>query len=74
LKVFWPYLDWNTVFDNSRVVAELGETPAKFSTYAFPLLKFSRENKFRYPAKPWPKTEMLAGMPEKTAAAGGARA
>src|SRR5262249_25385697 len=55
LKVFWPYLVWNTVFDNSRVVAELGgETPAKFSDYAFPLLKFSRENKFRYPAKPWP--------------------
>jgi long-chain acyl-CoA synthetase len=54
LKVFWPYLDWNTVFDNSRVVAELGETPAKFSTYAHALLKFSRENKFRYPAKPWP--------------------
>jgi len=55
LKVFWPYLDWNTVFDNSRVVAELTEAPAKFSTYAFPLLKFSRENKFRYPAKPWPQ-------------------
>jgi len=54
LKVFWPYLDWNTVFDNSRVVAELGEAPAKFSTYAYPLLKFSRANKFRYPAKPWP--------------------
>jgi nucleoside-diphosphate-sugar epimerase len=54
LQVFWPYLDWNTVFDNSRVVAELGEAPAKFSTYAYPLLKFSRDNKFRYPAKPWP--------------------
>jgi thioester reductase-like protein len=55
LKVFWPYLTWNTVFDNSRVVEELGgEAPAKFSTYAAPLLKFSRENKFRYPAKPWP--------------------
>src|SRR5882762_9675837 len=54
LKVFWPYLDWNTVFDNSRVVAELGEAPAKFSAYAYPLLKYSRENKFRYPAKPWP--------------------
>jgi hypothetical protein len=54
MKVFWPYLDWNTVFDNSRVVAELGESPAKFSTYAYPLLKFSRANKFRYPAKPWP--------------------
>jgi len=55
LKVFWPYLVWNTVFDNSRVVEELGgETPAKFSSYAYPLLKFSRKNKFRYPAKPWP--------------------
>ena len=43
------------MFDNSRVVAELGgEAPAKFSTYAYPLLKFSRENKFRYPAKAWP--------------------
>ncbi|MDP9338487.1 MAG: SDR family oxidoreductase [Acidobacteriota bacterium] len=55
LKVFWPYLNWNTVFDNSRVVAELGgEAPAKFSSYAYPLLKFSRENRFHYPAKPWP--------------------
>jgi thioester reductase-like protein len=55
LKVFWPYLVWNTVFDNSRVMKELGgETPAKFTTYAHPLLKFSRDNKFRYPAKPWP--------------------
>ena len=31
LKVFWPYLDWNTVFDNSRVVEEMGDAPAKFS-------------------------------------------
>jgi thioester reductase-like protein len=54
LKVFWPYLNWNTVFDNSRVVAELNETPAKFSTYGHALLKFSRENHFKYPAKPWP--------------------
>jgi hypothetical protein len=42
------------VFDNSRVVAELGEAPAKFSTYAYPLLRFSRKNNFRYPARPWP--------------------
>ena len=54
LKVFWPYLDWNTVFDNSRVVEEMGEAPAKFTTYAYPLLQFSRKNKFRYPGKPWP--------------------
>lgn len=56
LKVFWPYLTWNTVFDNSRVVAELnGQAPAKFSSYAYPLLRFSRANRFRYPAKPWPQ-------------------
>jgi thioester reductase-like protein len=54
LKVFWPYLDWNTVFDNSRVVQEIGVPPAKFSTYAYPLLRFSRANRFKYPAKPWP--------------------
>jgi len=70
LKVFWPYLDWNTVFDNSRVVAELGEAPAKFSTYAAPLLKFSRENHFRYPAKPWPENASV----EPTAAVGRVRA
>ncbi len=54
MKVFWPYLDWNTVFDNSRVISEMGEAPAKFSSYAYPLLQFSRKNKFKYPAKPWP--------------------
>jgi thioester reductase-like protein len=70
LKVFWPYLDWNTVFDNSRVVAELGEPPAKFSTYAAPLLKYSRDNRFQYPAKPWPAN---AGV-EKIVAAGRAGA
>ena len=69
LKVFWPYLDWNTVFDNSRVVAELGEAPAKFSTYAAPLLKYSRENKFHFPAKPWPANSSAG----KNAAAGRGR-
>jgi thioester reductase-like protein len=54
LKVFWPYLTWNTVFDNARVVAEMNEAPAKFTTYGHALLKFSRENHFKFPAKPWP--------------------
>jgi thioester reductase-like protein len=71
LKVFWPYLEWNTVFDYSRVVAELEEPPAKFTTYAYPLLKFSRENKFRYPAKPWPSS---AGAVAKSIVAGSAHA
>jgi len=56
MKVFWPYLVWNTVFDNTRAVAEMGRAPAPFSQYCVPLLRFSRENKFTYPARPWPET------------------
>lgn len=55
LKVFLPYLTWNTVFDNVRVMKELGRKPEPFSSYCFPLLKFSRENDFSYPYKPWPR-------------------
>jgi hypothetical protein len=54
LKVFLPYLTFNTVFDNRRVIAEMGAAPATFSSYAFPLLQFARENRFRYPYLPWP--------------------
>jgi hypothetical protein len=55
MKVFLPYLTWNTVFDNSRVTAELGRKPTPFSEYSFPLLKFSREHDFSYPYQPWPQ-------------------
>jgi thioester reductase-like protein len=54
LKVFLPYIYWNTVFDNSRVVAEMGSVPEPFSKYCFPLMKFSRENHFQYPYRDWP--------------------
>ena len=54
LKVFMPYLVWNTVFDNTRVTSELKRKPVPFSQYSFPLLKFSRENNFQYQYKPWP--------------------
>ncbi len=54
MKVFMPYLVWNTVFDNTRVTKELGKKPAPFSEYCYPLLKFSSENKFEYKYRPWP--------------------
>jgi thioester reductase-like protein len=54
LKVFMPYLTWNTVFDNTRVTLELGKTPVPFSEYSYPLLKFSVENNFAYRYQPWP--------------------
>jgi thioester reductase-like protein len=54
MKVFLPYLVWNTVFDNTRVTTELGRKPVPFSQYSYPLLKFSRENEFEYKYRPWP--------------------
>ncbi len=54
MKVFLPYLVWNTVFDNTRVVTELGRKPVAFSRYGYPLMKFSRETNFNYPYQAWP--------------------
>jgi hypothetical protein len=65
MKVFWPYLIWNTVFDNTRVVAEMGRAPAMFSEYSAPLLRFSREHHFSFPYQPWP----LANAPARTVTA-----
>ena len=54
LKVFLPYLTFNTVFDNRRVVEELGESPRPFNEYALGLLRFARDGNFHYPYLPWP--------------------
>jgi len=54
MKVFMPYLIWNTVFDNTRVTQELGRKPVPFSKYSYPLLKFSRETNFTYRYQGWP--------------------
>ncbi len=60
MKVFMPYLVWNTVFDNSRVVSELGRRPVPFSQYSYPLLKFSKENNFTFNYQGWPE-KMVGG-------------
>ncbi|MDX2041630.1 MAG: SDR family oxidoreductase [Acidobacteriota bacterium] len=54
LKVFLPYLTFNTVFDNKKVVNETKKSPLPFSNYCFPLLEFSRAGNFTYPYKDWP--------------------
>ena len=54
MKVFMPYLTFNTVFDNTRVATELNRKPVPFSQYSYPLLKFSRDANFEYPYQPWP--------------------
>jgi thioester reductase-like protein len=58
LKVFIPYLVWNTVFDNQRVVSETGLAPAPFSTYSYPLLRFSKQHDFTYQYEDWPMSSL----------------
>lgn len=59
MKVFWPYLTFNTVFDNAHVREALGEGPRPFTEYAYGLLRFAVDGGFRYPYKPWPKEARL---------------
>ena len=61
MKVFLPYLTWNTVFDNTRVTTEMGRKPAPFSQYSFPLFRFSREHNFEYPYQAWPESTRAGG-------------
>jgi thioester reductase-like protein len=68
LKVFMPYLVWDTVFGNSRVVTEMGRAPEAFSKYCYPLLRFSRECHFSYPYRDW--NASLVPVPEDAATAG----
>jgi len=55
LQVFMPYLTYNTVFDNSRVVAALGRKPAPFPGYCAALLRWCLEHKFTYPYRELPR-------------------
>jgi len=54
MKVFWPYLVYDTVFSNRRIIEQLGHGPAPFSEYSHGLLRFAVDGKFTYPYKPWP--------------------
>ena len=54
MKVFMPYLVWNTVFDNTRVTTEMGRKPVPFAQYSYPLLRFSQDTHFTYRYQDWP--------------------
>jgi len=55
LKVFLPYITYDTVFVNDRVVEHMGHTPAPFTTYAAELYTWSKQVKFKYPHQPLPE-------------------
>ena len=74
LKVFMPYLVWDTVFENSRVVAEMGRAPEPFSKYCYPLLRFSRDHHFSYPYRAVARRPPASVREDAAAAGVGCRA
>ncbi|MET0388758.1 MAG: SDR family oxidoreductase [Polyangiales bacterium] len=62
LKVFLPYLCFDTVFDNNRVVRALGERPVPFDRYASRLLDFAVDHAMTYPYQAFPPPADPAGQ------------
>ncbi|MCC6625006.1 MAG: SDR family oxidoreductase [Deltaproteobacteria bacterium] len=54
VSVFLPYLVWDTVFDNRRIVAELGEAPTPFTTYGGPVYEYAKKVGYKFPTTPLP--------------------
>ncbi len=54
LDVFLPYVTFDTVFDNTRVVSELGFSPTSFTKYCANLYRYSKQHDFEYPYRPMP--------------------
>ena len=54
LKVFLPYVTYDTVFDNSRAVKEIGVVPVPFTDYCAPLYTWAKEVGFAFPYQPLP--------------------
>ncbi|MCA9489740.1 MAG: SDR family oxidoreductase [Myxococcales bacterium] len=52
MKVFWPYITYDTVFDNTRAVTELGHPPTRFEDYCLGMVRYSRQVRFRNPVRP----------------------
>jgi thioester reductase-like protein len=61
LKVFLPYLCFDTVFDNTRVVRALGERPKSFDQYSSRLLDFAVDHAMTYPYQDLPSPSSPAG-------------
>ena len=53
-KVFLPYITYDTVFDNSRAVAAMGEAPVPFTDYCQGLYQYAKGVGYEYPAQPLP--------------------
>ncbi len=61
LDVFLPYITYDTVFDNRRIVEQFGEPPPSFLDYGPASYRWARNCRFRYPYRPLPPPPRAAG-------------
>ena len=54
IKVFLPYFTNDVVFDNTRVVTELGARPTPYADYCVDLYHWAKSVRFEYPYAPLP--------------------
>ena len=57
MKVFWPYITFDTVFDNARVTETIGRPPPLFSSYGEKMYRFTKKVGFQYPYTPLPEED-----------------
>lgn len=62
MKVFWPYITYDTVFDNQRAVSDLGEAPTPFVDYFAPLYRWAKNVHFRYPYRELPERPVTVSV------------
>lgn len=67
LKVFLPYVTFDTVFDNARVVGELGEAPVPFTEYAASLYAWAKGVGFEFPYVPLPDRPVRVAVAKEVA-------
>jgi nucleoside-diphosphate-sugar epimerase len=59
LKVFLPYITYDTVFDNTRVTSELGRQPIPFTDYCGELYSWAKSVDFAFRYAPLPEASTV---------------
>lgn len=74
MQVFWPYVEFDTVFDNTRVVSEMGFAPPAFGSYGSAVMDFAVDNDFEYPYAAWPTAAAASSAQDTTGEPASSRA
>ncbi|MFW6023374.1 MAG: SDR family oxidoreductase [Myxococcota bacterium] len=69
MDVFLPYITFDTVFDNDRVVQALGAAPPPFTEYGPATYRWAKDVGFQYPYRPLPERPARVAVPGPEASA-----